>query len=568
VLFPDALQPSIVPQRTVCKRPVAPQEEETSTHPEFSIVACKSDPIPLEGLPTVHSLSWQLQYPPGGSTHPSYPYPLMDPRLIFHQPFVPVVDGLPDITRVPKLVLPMGWNHVSWAGLLPIVFDPYRQAFKLTPVGPMPLTCEELRQGGLHKYVPGGELHPEFGMLPDMLKLSDGSDTEVFDFDGVDWTLPWEGHVNFHPSSASADEFQATIDGYPTPSSTSTSPTTIVTFPWKEDRDCPNMVVDLSDAWRWLAGKELNPATDFVPTPKKKWRGTGAVRKTHKFKDPIPELIMLALEIDPDSPTSQPDPNPIMQNQDTPSKGVKVCNVFCPFKSVATPVHVDITLLGDTEFTLVELLSYFPQHYNWGHAVERLAKAGLKGTAVKDLVNMTRALEGETALPANRVSNAMNTAKERDLPKAKEIDVDEVGKDTPAPTTKSEVIDMTITYTAEGWVYDVWDKIDYPLLALAHGLQAMPSVPDAGPLTALILWCRKEGHYQVLLSEVPALLKEAGIEPLIEAGEAGCPDKEVLTRHASAMKKDRRRVSASLEDKKRGLDDKEESKSKRRKTSE
>jgi hypothetical protein len=117
-------------------------------------------------------------------------------------------------------------------------------------------------------------------------------------------------------------------------------------------------------------------------------------------------------------------------------------------------------------------------------------------------------------------------------------------------------------------VYDVWQKIDYPVLALAHGLQALPSGPDAGPLTALILWCRKQGRYEVLVSEVPALLKEAGIEPLIEPGKAGCPDKEVLARHADAMKKDRHRVLRTLGEKKRALEGQDEGKRKRRKASE
>jgi hypothetical protein len=565
LLSSDAPQLSVTAPRIVRSKPGPPKEQETPTQPEFSNVPCKSDPILFEGLPTVHSLSWQLQYPPGGSTHPSYPYPLMDPRLIFHQPFVPVVDGLPDFTRVPKLVLPMGWKHVSWAGLLPIAFDPYCQAFKLTPIGPMPLTCEELRQGGLHKYVPSGELHPEFGMLPDMLKLSDGSDAEIFDFEGVDWTLPWEGHMGFHATAAYGTDFQHTTTDTSTPSPTSNSVNTIL-YPWKAERDCPNQVFDLADAWRWLTGKEVNSTADFDPTPKKSWKGTGAARTTHKFKYPIAELMMLAKLPNPDDPDDAPMANPILRNQDTSGRTEK--NAFCPFRSVATPMYVDITLLDDTEFTLVELISYFPQHFNWGHAAERLSKADVKPSAIRDLINATRMLEGETAITTGRISSNAIAARKRDLPQTDVVDIDEVGKDTPTPASKPGIIDMTTTYTAEDWVYNVWQKIDYPVLALAHGLQALPSGPDAGPLTALILWCRKQGRYEVLVSEVPALLKEAGIEPLIEPGEAGCPDKEVVARHADAMKKDRRRVLRTLGEKKRALEGQDEGKSKRRKASE
>ncbi|KAL1795718.1 hypothetical protein ACET3X_005942 [Alternaria dauci] len=541
VLNQDTVQVPVAASKTTRELPPSPVTPDHDGQANLNAVPIKSDVVPFEGLPTVHSLSWQLQYPPGGSTHPSYPYPALDPRLLFHQAFVPIIGGLPDFTLVPKLVLPMGWKHVSWSGLFPIAFDPYRQAFKLTPVGPMPLTCEELHQQGLQKYVPGGELHPEFGLLPEMLKLSDGSDAEVYNFDGVDWTLPWEGQMDFHAprhlmnKSYGSDEIKSATD--------SSTFIPIITYPWREGRDCPNKVFDLSDAWRWLSNKETNHAADFVPTPEKKWHGSGAFRSTRKLKSPIPELMMLSMQSTPTTPNIQL--SPLLQNQDS----MKDKNQFCPLKSVATPCTVDITLLEDTEFTIVELLSYFPQHYYWGHAAERMAKAGVTGSMIRDFIIMTRGLQGDEIVKANRISCAAMAARKKDcgkLEEVEEMDIDEVGKDTPTPTPtpahKSTVIDTTTSYTAEGWVYDVWEKIDYPLLALAHGLQSLPTGPDAGPLTALILWCKEKGRYKTLLSEVPGLLKTAEIEPLIEPGEKGCPDREATGRHAGALKQDRLRV--------------------------
>jgi len=474
----------------------------------------------------------------------------MDPRLLFHQAFVPIIGGLPDFTLVQKLVLPMGWKHVSWSGLLPIAFDPYRQAFKLTPVGPMPLTCEELHQQGLHKYVPGGELHPEYGMLPEMLKLSDGSDADIFNFDGADWTLPWKGQIDFHaPSNATKEQLGSYELSSPIDSDTLAP---VVTYPWSEARDCPDKVFDICDAWRWLSCKETKPEVDFIPTPGMNWRGTGAMRSQRRLKSPIPELMMLAM---PDPTTSENKHIVLLQNQDD---GVKDKNQFCPFKSVATSVMADITLLEDTEFTIMELLSYFPQHYYWGHAAERLTRAGVTGTLIRDFLIMTRGLQGDEIMMANSIAQAAKVAKKRDCVKVEEMDIDEVGKDTPSPTPApvidSTVVDLTSSYTAEGWIYDVWEKIDYPLLALAHGLQSLPTGVDAGPLTALILWCREKGRYKAMLSEVPALLKKANIEPLIEPGESGCPDKEVAGRHAGALKKDRLRVFRDAGVSKRALD--------------
>ncbi|KAI0589611.1 hypothetical protein TUN199_02577 [Pyrenophora tritici-repentis] len=210
----------------------------------------------------------------------------------------------------------------------------------------------------------------------------------------------------------------------------------------------------------------------------------------------------------------------------------------------------------------MELLSYFPQHYNWGHAAERLSQAGVGPTVIRDMIIMTRGLKGDEVITSGSMSTATRAARRRDVAKTEEVDIDEVGKDTSTPMPAS-IIDTSTNYTAEAWTYNVWDKIDYPLLALAHGLQMLPSGPDAGPLTALILWCREKKRYQVLLSDVPELLKEAGIEAPIEPGENDCPDKEIVKRHAEALKKDRLRVVRDAGLAKRALEASEEKHPKR-----
>jgi hypothetical protein len=179
----DAIKVAAITQSIKPASPVVPARNISS--PESSLAADAIVLLTPDINPAVLTLDWQLQYPPGGSTHPSYPYPQMDPRLFFDPVHVPIVDGLPSVFRVAPLLLPIGWRHVSWSGFLPIVFDPYQQAFKLTPIGPLPLPCEEVHQGGLAKYVPGGKEHPEAGLLPDIAPLSDGSD-EIYNFEGID----------------------------------------------------------------------------------------------------------------------------------------------------------------------------------------------------------------------------------------------------------------------------------------------------------------------------------------------------------------------------------------------
>lgn len=487
---------------------------------EFSVILTEAEPVqsPFEvtvassiELPEVYSTQWQLMYPAGGSTHPSYPWPSADPRLTFHAHYVSLKNGLPDVSSVPTLHLPPGWHHTSWSGLYPVVFDPFQQAFKITPVGPLPLTCEELHQGGLKDYVPGGRLHREHGMLPMISSFSDGSDAEVYNFDGVDWALPW-----------------AQIGGVPDIEQSTTGPAAgerntpaecvlpIIEIPCRyiEARDCPDRVFDLQDGWRWLLDLEGLPPRTFAPTPGRKWHGTGVTRTSRKYKQPVAALMASTM-----AGSEEDNAERYLGNQD--------CRIFCPFKSVATPAHIDITLLGDTEFTLIELLSYFPFHYQWRNAGERMIRAGLSAWEISNSISMSRCLPGASICSQGSVDHHVFRKF-----KFKDEETNEA----------MQSLANTTGYTAEGWTYDVREMTDYPLLALTHGLTELPSGVDVGPLTALIMWVRGQGRYQTMLSEVPALLKEANIEALIDPGEGTDPDKEVLSRHVKAMRKDRSRV--------------------------
>lgn len=448
-----------------------------------------------DDLPSFLSTEWQLRYPAGGSTHPSYPWPIADSRLIFHSQSVPLRNGLPDVSLVSTLDLPTGWRQATWCALHPIVFDPYQQAFKLTPVGPLPLTCEELHQGGLWDYVPGGVRHPEAGLLPSLSSLSDGSDAVVFNFEGVDWTLPWTDCESYLPT----DLNNSTPPDHPPH--------------YSESRDCPDGIIDLEEAWRWLCEREQNSSLCFIATPGKTWKGTGVHRTKRKRKAPIPSLMANTM-----AEGKQDNPEGYLLKQDA--------RAFDAFKSIATPVHVNIALLQDVEFTLVELLSFFPFHYQWRKGGDRLARSGMSAADIMNYINMSRCLPCTSACSKSSIDDNVFWHKLDDGTKVKL---------NPSNIEASG-------YTAEQWSYSVWEKTDYPMHALAHGLVELPAGPDAGPLTRMMKWCRERKIYKVMLSDVPTLLSEAGIDPLIEPGNDVDPDQEVLARHAGSIRKDRLRV--------------------------
>jgi hypothetical protein len=514
--YSDSLAVVTKPKRTVAvKRPTPKKlsiKSDTAviTQAEPTTSPFEVSPTSDGELPTPHSTEWQLMYPPGGSTHPSYPWPPADPRLIFHTHSVPLRNGVPDVALLSTLSLPKGWRQATWSGLHPVVFDPSQQVFKLTPVGPLPLTCEELHQGGLHDYAPGGKSHPEAGLLPTLLSFSDGSDADVFNFDGVDWTLSWtdwgESKV-----TGSFDVANERIDPIQTALLTLTSPH------YLEARDCPDGIIDLEDGWRWLSEREEMPSHTFTSTPGKTWKGSGVYLTGRKGKAPIPSLMANAL-----SESEENNRERYLVKQDA--------REFDAFKSVATPVYVNIALLQDVEFTLVELLSYFPSHYQWRKGGDRLARSGISASDIADYINISRRLPGASICIKGTVHNRVFW---NILDDGARVKVSLSDLETPG-------------FTAKDWTYSTWETTDYPLLALAYGLVELPSGPDEGPLTLLIKWCRENKHYKALLSDVPDLLMMAGIDNLVKAGNSKDPDQEALLRHAEAVKKDRKRVLKEL----------------------
>ncbi|KAF1912934.1 hypothetical protein BDU57DRAFT_521534 [Ampelomyces quisqualis] len=467
----------------------------------------------------------------------------MDPRLTFDPAFVPIVAGLPSVFEVSDLVLPMNWRHVSWSGCLPIVFDPYHQAFKLTPIGPLPLTHEEVQQNGLAKYVPGGSAHPEAGLLPDLEPLSDGSD-ETYNFVDVDWVLPWPKGQTFDAMLTGGERMASHGSISPDTDSGPLSGLTAAHTYYVEERDCPDDVVDIVDAWRWLAEKCQDTFTKFEPTAGKSWKGTGIRNTAKKLKQPIASLLASALA------ETLASPNDFLAPFLTKQNGRE----FCPLRSVATPVHVNIALLGDTEFTLKELMCYFPSHYMWRKGGDRLVRAGWSAGDISNMINMTRQLSGDATKKNSSVHYAITYEAEKG----------ETG--TKTRIVRDEQDDEAQSYTAEGWVYDTLELVDYPVLGLAHGLINLPEGPDAGPLTALIAFCKENTKCDVLLSNVPAMLQEAGISSLIEPGDGACPDKEVWSRHVDLLKDDRKRVLKMERERKRAMEMEEGGKRKRVKT--
>jgi hypothetical protein len=232
-------------------------------------------------------------------------------------------------------------------------------------------------------------------------------------------------------------------------------------------------------------------------------------------KHPIAELLMRALNEQNAGPSTP------LWNQDS--------KAFSQVGSVAPPstVAVNLCLGSMVEITLIECMAYFPNIFTERPLLVRSVRAGLNCGSIANMVNMVRQLSGMDAFTHSRIATLLRRVKG-------------------GPVMEDNVKNVETTdFTAREWLKHKVGKtgLDYPLVALEHGLLGLPQGDDAGPLTQLIQLCKTHGKYRVMLSEVPDLLQQAGIASIIQKPVNGdCPDRAAVARHRYSVEQDRARV--------------------------
>ncbi|KAF2245307.1 hypothetical protein BU26DRAFT_567902 [Trematosphaeria pertusa] len=282
---------------------------------------------------------------------------------------------------------------------------------------------------------------------------------------------------------------------------------------------CPSNIVDLGDAWDWIEHMAKTPTMRFQPTVQKVRSGEAKTYCDRHKKHPIPMFMMLAMQINGFGPSTE-----LMY---------QTGRTFMRTTAVMAPHNLEMNYLGTTELTLIEICAYFSQLIIRAECLDRLIRAGMNQGQIADTVNWVRQLSGlKSSFSHIRV-----------LKRAQEA-----GRKLHDRKLKIEQRDRldTVDFSARGWNYTEIKTMDYPLLALAHGVEIQITGEDAGPLTHLIAWCKANGRYRAMLSEVPMLLDEAHILPLIvRPADGSCPDKAAFVRHRDQVNLDRLRVQRS-----------------------
>ncbi|PVH97398.1 hypothetical protein DM02DRAFT_631191 [Periconia macrospinosa] len=159
--------------------------------------------------------------------------------------------------------------------------------------------------------------------------------------------------------------------------------------------------------------------------------------------------------------------------------------------SHCTPQDVNIRLC-DFDFSVVEILTYFPAHTFWFSVAERLRRSGWTANAIAGCVKWARKY---TPLepPLRYTTNRYHTQRARKWFSCNSY------VETANP---SKMSDRT------GGQHGRIDAIEYFLVGLAEGVIFHPCGDDARALTRAIAHARGMGHDQVKLSQARSYIEE------------------------------------------------------------
>ncbi|KAF2245306.1 hypothetical protein BU26DRAFT_507989 [Trematosphaeria pertusa] len=433
-----------------------------------------------------------------------------DPRLCFYaQPMPP--EHSHHLPRFVPLDLPQGWRSMQRVDLEPVVLNPHDWAFRLTPAGPVALTPAEVFQYRITG-VSRSRRTPQSN--PDPMVI----DLELIDDELTEFMPPNSRRGDPDQLTAYADPlgglppkvaYEGAVRAKKRKLQGPLSPSVVRSIEQESDGDaallCPMGIIDVEDAWAWIRHMAQNPTPEYhAPNRKPDER----LKSAHKVKHPIPELMMVALKPPGSGIGSQ------LKDQDALP--------FCQTRSITPPEKVGVHehLGSHVELTLIECAAYFPRQAIRPEYLKRFRRAGMGSVGTVSLINMLRQLTGKSNFHESRLSHTFKR----------------YGCTADNNATRD--------FTAQQWTPDTGSKtIDYPLLALEHGVVHLPQGDDAGPLTKLIQWCKNNAQHRVLLSEVPALLSTAGISSTIARPADGrCPDRVAHGRHHQAIQIDRKRI--------------------------
>jgi hypothetical protein len=196
--------------------------------------------------------------------------------------------------------------------------------------------------------------------------------------------------------------------------------------------------------------------------------------------------------------------------------------------SHSPPSSVEIRLMGNVVVTSVELMSFFPVHYDWTDYLRRMYHGGWSWQRIAEFIMNVRD-EGGSETENLRSNMAKRAAR---------VMGDELKNGTRTPVTN---------FTCAGWVPSEGEVTEYFVVDLAAGIQRddFPTGVDRGPLTRTIEYLLDHPEQKISqglkLSQLAHFVQQKGFEDLaalgMQAGAAVNADNEACNRHGGYPKK-------------------------------
>ena len=176
-------------------------------------------------------------------------------------------------------------------------------------------------------------------------------------------------------------------------------------------------------------------------------------------------------------------------------------------KSFATPVNIDIRILGNLRITAAEIIAFFPNHFKWHDCIFRLVQNGWPHADIAKYINHIRQLDGANAetgkniaAHSNAATKALLGASRKDLKK------------------KVDLKWRTTCFVTKDWLppsqiggHEVHLIQDYFLVDLAEGLVKWPTGSGARILTRAVQTAVHYGHRHIRLSQLGQYVRDAEI---------------------------------------------------------
>ncbi|KAF2647401.1 hypothetical protein K491DRAFT_784748 [Lophiostoma macrostomum CBS 122681] len=170
-------------------------------------------------------------------------------------------------------------------------------------------------------------------------------------------------------------------------------------------------------------------------------------------------------------------------------------------EALCTPPSVDITFLGNTPITAVEIMTFFPLHAKWHWIHHRLNQNGWTDTHIAHYVMWSRRIKDPLAFQRSTLAKRLQSTRKWE----------EQNQMADAPVSKFDMQGIMMDRGLSG-IHTILE--DYRLVDLADGVAHMPNGDDRRLLSTVVEHANINGNGDARLSQFQAYVRDHGLNQI------------------------------------------------------